>query len=180
MTAPHLIVAVLWIAFWAYWGLSALRSKRGSRSWRGIPLRLLLAVAVIALLTVVHDSDLAIHGTVLPVIGIAIIAGGLGFAVWARVHIGRNWGMPMTVKEEPELVTSGPYRLVRHPIYTGLLIAVVGTALAVNLFVLGIGVAVAVFFVYSATVEEENLGAIFPRAYPAYRARTKMLIPFVL
>jgi protein-S-isoprenylcysteine O-methyltransferase Ste14 len=44
---------------------------------------------------------------------------GLGFAIWARVHIGRNWGTPMTQKDEPELVTSGPYHLVRHPIYSG-------------------------------------------------------------
>jgi len=180
MTAPHLIVVVLWLAFWGYWGLSALGSKRGTRSWRGMPLRALLAIALIALFTLVDTGGLEVHGTVLPVIGILVVACGLGFAVWARVHIGRNWGMPMTIKEEPELVTSGPYRLVRHPIYTGILTAVIGTALSVNLLALLVGAVLAVFFVYSATVEEKNLGAIFPRAYPAYRARTKMLIPFVI
>jgi protein-S-isoprenylcysteine O-methyltransferase Ste14 len=88
--------------------------------------------------------------------------------------------MPMTRKDDPELVTSGPYRLVRHPIYTGLLTAVVGTALATNLIVLGIAAVLGIFFCYSATVEERNLGTTFPSAYPEYRARTKMLIPFVL
>lgn len=180
MTAPKIIVAALWLAFWAYWGISATHSKRGTRSWRGMPLRALLAVAVILLFTAVDTGSLEVHGTVLPVIGILVVACGFGFAVWARVHIGRNWGMPMTIKEEPELVTSGPYRLVRHPIYTGILTAVVGTALAVNLLVLAVAAVLAVFFIYSATVEEKNLGAIFPGAYPAYRARTKMLIPFVL
>lgn len=180
MTAPQRIVVVLWLVFGVYWGLSALRSKRGSRSWRGMPLRALLAIAVIYLFTHVETGGLAVHGTVLPVLGVAIVACGLGFAVWARRHIGRNWGMPMTIKEEPELVTSGPYRLVRHPIYTGILTAVVGTALAVNLLALAVAAVLAVFFIYSATVEEKNLGTIFPRAYPAYRARTKMLIPFVI
>ena len=56
-------------------------------------------------------------------LGLALFVVGLGFAIWARVNIGRNWGTPMTQKDEPELVTSGPYRLVRHPIYSGILVA---------------------------------------------------------
>jgi protein-S-isoprenylcysteine O-methyltransferase Ste14 len=180
VTAAKTIVVVLWLLFWVYWGLSALRSKRGTRSWRGMPLRALLALALVLLFTGVHAGGLKVHGTVLPVLGIMVVVCGLAFAVWARVYIGRNWGMPMTVKEEPELVTSGPYRLVRHPIYTGILTAVVGTALAINFLALAVAAVMAVFFVYSATVEEKNLAAIFPDAYPAYRARTKMLIPFVL
>ncbi len=180
MTATKTIVGVLWLTFWAYWGLSALGSKRGTRSWRGMPLRALLALALVLLFTGVDASGFTVHDTFLPVLGIVVIAGGLAFAVWARVNIGRNWGMPMTVKQEPELVTSGPYRLVRHPIYTGILTAVVGTALAVNFLALAVAAVMAVFFVYSATVEEKNLAAIFPEAYPPYRARTKMLIPFLL
>jgi protein-S-isoprenylcysteine O-methyltransferase Ste14 len=49
-------------------------------------------------------------------LGLALFSAGLGFAIWARVRLGRNWGIPMTQKDEPELVTSGPYHLVRHPI----------------------------------------------------------------
>jgi protein-S-isoprenylcysteine O-methyltransferase Ste14 len=69
---------------------------------------------------------------------------------------------------------------VRHPIYSGLLLAVFGTALATNLIGLLITAVVGAYFYYSATVEERNLVAAFPAAYPAYRTTTKMLIPFVL
>jgi len=60
-------------------------------------------------------------------VGVALCALGIGLAIWARTYLGRNWGMPMSRKENPELVTSGPYAYVRHPIYTGLLIAMLGS-----------------------------------------------------
>jgi len=82
----------------------------------------------------------------------------------------------MTQKAEPELVTSGPYRYVRHPIYSGLLLAVLGTALATNGYWLIVAGTMAAYFIYSATVEEQLMTRSFPTAYPAYRARTKMLI----
>jgi protein-S-isoprenylcysteine O-methyltransferase Ste14 len=86
----------------------------------------------------------------------------------------------MTQKAQPELVTSGPYRFVRHPIYSGLLLAVLGTALATNLIGLIIFAVLGGYFYCSASVEEKNLTAAFPTAYTAYQARTKMLIPLVL
>jgi protein-S-isoprenylcysteine O-methyltransferase Ste14 len=88
--------------------------------------------------------------------------------------------MPMTQKVEPELVTSGPYRFVRHPIYSGLLAGVLGTALVTNLIGLIIVAILGGYFCFSASVEEKNFTATFPTAYPAYRASTKMLIPFIL
>lgn len=85
----------------------------------------------------------------------------------------------MTQKDDPELVTSGPYRLVRHPIYTGILTAGVGTAIGLNWRWL-IAVALAgAYFVYSATVEERYLTGQFSDAYPAYKRSTRMLVPFV-
>ena len=86
----------------------------------------------------------------------------------------------MTQKDEPELVTSGPYRLVRHPIYAGILIAGVGTAVALGwlwLTAFGLG---GIYFIYSATVEERYLAEQFPDSYPAYKRSTKMLVPFIL
>jgi len=113
------------------------------------------------------------------VVGIVLFVLGLGFAIWARVHIGRNWGGPMMQKDEPELVTSGPYHLVRHPIYSGILIAGIGTALALSwLWLIAVFLA-GIYFVYSATVEERYLSEQFPDTYPAYRHSTKMLVPFV-
>ena len=105
---------------------------------------------------------------------------GLALAIWARLIIGRNWGMPTTQRAEPELVTAGPYAVVRHPIYSGILLALVGTALVISLIGLAIALIVGSYFVWAARIEERNLTATFPSAYPAYMARTKMLIPFVL
>ena len=79
----------------------------------------------------------------------------------------------------PRLVTSGPYHLVRHPIYTGILLAGVGTAAALSWFWLILVALAGVYFVYSATVEERNMAKQFPETYPAYRRSTKMLVPFV-
>jgi protein-S-isoprenylcysteine O-methyltransferase Ste14 len=125
-------------------------------------------------------SGLALHQPAVEAVGTVLFLCGLGLAVWARVHIGRNWGMPMTRMDEPELVTSGPYRLVRHPIYSGILLALLGTALALNLYwLIALGV-LGAYFLYSARVEEKLLTASFPTAYPGYRAKSKMLIPFLL
>jgi protein-S-isoprenylcysteine O-methyltransferase Ste14 len=88
--------------------------------------------------------------------------------------------MPMTERTEPELVTSGPYRFVRHPIYSGLLLAVLGTALAISLYWLIALAFLTAYFTYSATVEERLMTTSFPGEYDSYRARTNMLIPFVL
>jgi protein-S-isoprenylcysteine O-methyltransferase Ste14 len=103
----------------------------------------------------------------------------LGFAIWARVHIGRNWGTPMTQKNEPELVTSGPYHLVRHPIYLGILVAGVGTAVALSWLWLTAVVLAGIYFVYSAAVEERYMTEQFPATYPVYKRSTKMFVPFV-
>jgi protein-S-isoprenylcysteine O-methyltransferase Ste14 len=112
-------------------------------------------------------------------VGLFLFGLGLGFAIWARIHVGRNWGRPMTQKEDPELVTSGPYRLVRHPIYSGVLVALVGTAVALNWAWLTAVVLAGAYFVYSARVEERYLTEQFPDDYPAYKRSTKMLVPFV-
>jgi protein-S-isoprenylcysteine O-methyltransferase Ste14 len=172
-------VGVLWGCVGVYWLGAAVTAKHGSRTRRARAPGLLFVVAVL-LLRALKIGDLAVHSYALRVVGVALIAGGLGLAVWARIYLGRNWGMPMTRKDEPELVTSGPYRLVRHPIYAGLLLGVLGTALATNLYWLIALMLMAAYFIYSARVEERELCASFPAAYPGYRATTKMLIPFVL
>jgi protein-S-isoprenylcysteine O-methyltransferase Ste14 len=120
------------------------------------------------------DTDLWRAG-----LGLVLFPVGLGFAIWAWVQIGRNWGAPMTQKDEPELVTSGPYRLVRRPIYSGFLVGGVGTAVALNWQWLTAVVLAGAYFVYSATVEERYLNERFPDGYPVYKRSTKMLVPFV-
>ena len=117
-------------------------------------------------------DELAITGAALCIIGVA-------FAVWARVALGRNWGMPMTRHADPELVTSGPYRFVRHPIYTGLSVILIGSAL-VYPHAVALPCALMVgYSVFSARREERDLEARFPETYPVYKRRSKFLVPFV-
>lgn len=180
MHTLKVVLVVAWIFFGIYWLASARGVKQGVGGRRRIPLGGLTALSVILLLRAFDGGSLTVHSVVLGALGAIVFAAGIALAVWARLHLGRNWGMPMSQKEEPELVTSGPYRLVRHPIYSGLLAAILGTALATNLIGLIIVAILGAYFYYSASVEERNLTATFPAAYPAYRARTKMLIPFVI
>ena len=179
MHALQTAIAIAWIIFWVYWLASAFGVKAGSGT-RRVPVTGLALLSVLLLLRVLRGGSLGVHSPVLGAIGAVVFASGIALAIWARVHLGRNWGMPMTQKAEPELVTSGPYRFVRHPIYSGLLAGMLGTALATNLIGLIIVTVLGGYFYYSASVEERNLTATFPAAYPAYRTGTKMLIPFVL
>src|SRR5581483_5209290 len=106
-----------------------------------------------------------------------VLAAGLALAVSARRYLGKNWGMPMTQKLEPELVTGGPYRTIRHPIYTGLIVGMIGTAIATTVYALLPVAVISAYFVYSARMEERYLATQFPQSYPEYRRHTKMLIP---
>lgn len=181
MRTVDLVIGICWAAFWVYWIAAAIAVKPGQSRWsRYAGGRVAIIVVIIFLVRELGFRAQPVENDpVLTGIGLALFIGGLALAVWARVFIGRNWGTPMSRKDEPELVTTGPYRRVRHPIYSGLILAVLGTALATTLYGL---IAVAVlsgFFIYSATREEAYLTAQFPDAYPAYKQSTKMLIPFV-
>jgi protein-S-isoprenylcysteine O-methyltransferase Ste14 len=179
--AVEIAFSIGWGAFWLYWLVAAFSMKRGKVPWsRELRIRALIVVIVVILVRVGvfrgHGLNTAPWRSTF---GLGLFALGLGFAIWARVHIGRNWGTPMTQKDEPELVTSGPYHLVRHPIYSGILVAGVGTAVALSwLWLIAVGLA-GIYFLYSATVEERYLTEQFPDVYPAYKHSTKMLVPFV-
>ncbi len=181
MHAVEAIFAVGWAVFWTYWLVAAFSMKRGRVAWSG-QLRIRVVVAVLAII-LIRSGVFRNHGVNSDPwragLGLVLFAAGLAFAVWARVHIGRNWGTPMSQRDDPELVSSGPYRLVRHPIYSGLLVAAAGTAVALSwAWLLAVALA-GIYFVYSATVEERNLTERFPDTYPVYRRSTKMLVPFI-
>ena len=182
MRAVEFAFGIGWAAFWLYWIVAAFSMKRGRRPWsRELRIRAALIVAVVVLARTGVFRGHGLHSDPLrAVIGLVLFVLGLTFAIWARLHIGRNWGTPMTQKNEPELVTSGPYRLVRHPIYSGILLGGAATAVGLSWFWL-VPVALAgVYFIYSATVEERFLTEQFPDAYPSYKRGTRMLVPFVL
>ena len=185
MTIYSSMIDACWIFFAGYWIVSSFGAKRSVKSGGK---SFLIRVALIALVLVFVRSRPANVDSVLPstiqnpavrTLGVVLCAGGIAFAIWARRHIGKNWGMPMTVRENPELVTSGPYAHIRHPIYTGVLIALVGNALALSLWWLVAVAAGLGYFTFAASKEEETMAATFPREYADYRNRTKMLVPGV-
>jgi protein-S-isoprenylcysteine O-methyltransferase Ste14 len=173
---------VAWAAFWIYWLAASVRVKAGRHRWnRDVGVRVAIVLIVIGLVrSRVFKGQTITDDPLLEGIGLAIFASGLAVAVWARVQLGRNWGMPMSEKVDPELVTTGPYRRIRHPIYSGIILALVGTAVAVSWYSLIIVAVAGAYFVYSAVMEERYMTKRFPRTYPDYQRSTKMLIPFIL
>jgi len=101
--------------------------------------------------------------------------------VWARVHLGGNWSGIVTLKEDHELVRRGPYRWVRHPIYSGLLLAIAGSAVVRGEWRGFLALAIAFAALWrKLKLEERWLGETFGEQYAAYRRRVSALIPFVL
>ncbi len=114
MHAIELVFAIGWAAFWIYWLVAAFSMKRGRVPWsRELRIRAVIVIGAILLLRLGAFRDDGLNSDPWRAgLGLFLFALGLGFAIWARVHIGRNWGTPMSQKDEPELVTSGPYRLM--------------------------------------------------------------------
>jgi hypothetical protein len=114
-------------------------------------------------------------------IAAAVTAAGLLFTVWARRHLGRNWSGSVTIKADHELITSGPYHLARHPIYTGLLIAFAGSALAVGEVrgLLAFAIAFAALW-RKLKLEERFMRERFGPAYVDYSQRVAAIVPFLL
>ena len=112
--------------------------------------------------------------------GVALTASGCGFAIWARLTLGANWSGRATVKANHELIVTGPYSVARHPIYAGLLLACLGTALAGGQWgcILGLAFIIA-GFAMKIGAEERMMIETFPRAYPQYCRKVKALIPGV-
>jgi protein-S-isoprenylcysteine O-methyltransferase Ste14 len=177
----EIFFAIGWAAFWIYWLVAAFSMKRSHITWsRELRIRAVIVVLVILLTRQGAFQNGSLNSSPWRAgLGLVLFALGLGFAIWARRHIGRNWGTPMSKKDEPELVTSGPYRLVRHPIYSGILLAGVGSAVALSWKWMIPVVLAGIYFIYSATVEERYLIEQFPDTYPTYRRSTKMLVPFI-
>jgi len=178
----------MWLGWLGYWLVAAggvktdrRRETAGSRFAHFLPLGL-----AIVLIAVPPHSGWA-GARFLPRmwafywLGVALVAVGMGFACWARVHIGRNWSAAVTVKQDHELVRSGPYRIVRHPIYSGLLLAFLGTAVARGDWQALLAVPlVLVAFRRKIRLEEQWMEEQFSRDYPEYRATVPALIPFLV
>jgi protein-S-isoprenylcysteine O-methyltransferase Ste14 len=115
------------------------------------------------------------------VIGLGLTLTGIAFTIWARVTLGRNWSGIVEVKQNHELVRRGPYIIVRHPIYSGALLAMLGTAIAFGEWRGYLGFAIALFTWKAKSLTEERfMGQQFGEAYARYKAEVKALIPGVL
>ena len=184
--APYAIPALwaIWIALWlaAAWNVKRTRWREsgGTAIWNRAPVVLGCALMMWSRL-----SPPILNRPVLPVgpqpavLGTLLVAAGLAFAVWARWHLGGNWSGVVTVKEGHTLTRSGPYRLVRHPIYSGILLALAGTALAIGSMRGFIATALILAgFIVKLRVEEARMRETFPD-YADYCRHTARLIPGV-
>jgi protein-S-isoprenylcysteine O-methyltransferase Ste14 len=183
---PRIVFSVIWIAWIVSWIVAALwssRAEKRARSWEMVAYRAAI-VAGAVLLTPWVARRLA--GTPLWDVGYdgayalaALTLAGLLFAWWARIHLGRLWSGSITRKEGHRVVDTGPYALVRHPIYTGLIFALFATAAAqATARALAGAVLIAFGFWLKARAEERFLAAeLGADAYGAYRRRVPMLMP---
>ena len=182
-------VTYLFAALWGGWLLFWLISARGNKRTvtRAIPLWRFIVLAAVLVgwlgwrrFPEYFEQRLLPPAAAWGYIGLVLTACGLGFTIWARRVLGTNWSAMPTIKKDHELIQRGPYRFVRHPIYTGLLLAVFGSCLPQgrvgSLFVVGM---VAVLLIVKLKAEEALLVREFPDAYPQYRRRVKALVPFL-
>ena len=182
-----IVIGVLWIAWLVYWFAEArdVKTTRWREPWAAQLLyRVPLMIGVLLFVARDRLPEVLTRRFATPTAGllaasVAITALGLGFAVWARRHLGRNWSANVEVKENHALIRTGPYRYVRHPIYTGLLLAFCGSALATGEWRGPLAVILAFLsFVRKTSVEERRMRATFPE-YERYRQNTPRLVPFI-
>ena len=180
---------VLWIVFVLYWQIKAADTKTTQRLEPAASrtFRVLIFVIAIALLSIPRIPLRWLYVQLWPQgfwpfwLGAAVTVAGLLFAVWAREHLGRNWSRSVTIKEDHELITTGPYAVVRHPIYTGILTGFLGMAIAISQ-VRGFLVVVLIFGVFwiKLRMEEEFMRSQFGETYARYARQTAALVPYLL
>jgi protein-S-isoprenylcysteine O-methyltransferase Ste14 len=188
ITAQYIILAC-WIIFLLYWLVSWWSIKpTQEKSWGIGRFRRVIIGLVIAFVLLNNFGtsipfftiSLIPRSTPLSVAGVILVITGLGIAIVARRTLAGNWSNAVDVKVDHELITTGIYRYARHPIYTGVLLMGLGTALSkgtMGIFILFL--ALLGFFWFKAREEEKLLTKYFPKEYPAYKKRVKALIPYV-
>jgi protein-S-isoprenylcysteine O-methyltransferase Ste14 len=181
---------IAWIGpMWGIWGLYWFISAVGARSTKrrespgsrlSYVLPILLGIWLMANRTslptvvIVPDTDDSMR------LALALVALGLGFSIWARWHLGRNWSAVVTAKEGHELIRSGPYAWVRHPIYTGMLTAGLGTAIALGGLHAFTGWAIVTAgYIRKLQIEERWMREVFGEQYTKYVGEVDALVPYV-
>jgi len=183
----QLIVAG-WITFLVYWLVSARRGKavaekqsRRSALVHRLPVGIGWWMLVYPKLPSPMNQRLTPDADWARWVGVAVCLSGLLFCIWARRTLAGNWSSDVTFKQNHELIRTGPYRFVRHPIYTGLLLMSLGTALEVGRLHCWLSIPFTfVGFWLKLKQEERVMLRHFPDQYPAYKTQVKALVPFVL
>lgn len=182
------IYAAMWLGYFGYWAALSSDQKHAEQQEASASrfvrlVALLVAIALLALPSVpVPGLDTPFLPSEMWVfwLGSAVTAAGLLFSIWGRRHLGSNWSQAVTLKEDHELITSGPYAWVRHPIYAGLLLALAGAAIVRGEW-RGILAVLLVFVILwrKLKLEEQWMRARFGSSYEKYSRRVAMLIPYV-
>jgi len=175
-----------WIILIVYWVISAFRVRKNIKA-EPVGSRLAISLVAIGAFELLFRSRLTsgmLQGSFMPDIpvvrylGIALLWGGVAFAIWARYHIGEYWSARVAVKEDHRVIDSGPYAHVRHPIYSGILLGLIGTALAVgNWRAVIVFIVILIVLILKALAEEKYLTEQLGSAYVEYKKRTGMLSP---
>jgi protein-S-isoprenylcysteine O-methyltransferase Ste14 len=184
--SPRHWIDALWILFCLYWLVSALKRKRTKQreSWAqrfGYALPLWLAFYLLWQPTA-HYGWLGVRfipsAAAGEWVGVFLTAAGVAIAFWARWHLGANWSGVVTLKEGHELIRTGPYRMIRHPIYTGLLLALLGSAVAQGEFrgLLAVAIGWMAFYI-KARREESFLTQEFGAVFAEHQRHTGMFLP---
>ncbi|MDE2307510.1 MAG: isoprenylcysteine carboxylmethyltransferase family protein [Xanthomonadaceae bacterium] len=183
---PFELAWVIWMLIWLALSFWSKRTQRHDSAVSRILYMLPLLFAVL-LMVPEHLPGGMFEGRAVPYlswfnpVGLALTWSGLAFSVWARVYLGSNWSGAVEVKQQHELVRGGPYRFVRHPIYTGMLAGFLGSAMAMDEWRGAIAVLIVLAsFLYKLRKEERFMVETFGEAYLDYRRKIRALIPFVL
>jgi len=174
----------LWVLITIYWLITARTNSQTSFSSELIPLAKLIGSALIVY------SPLLIGGWIaaklyqvnlwMDIVGTLICATGVGFAIWSRNVLGKNWSGNVMIQKEHHLIQDGPYGFVRHPIYLGVLLAMLGSSLALGQI---FGFAYCLFSIFGlwfkSRQEEGLLAKQFPSEFPQYKQQVKMLLPYL-
>jgi protein-S-isoprenylcysteine O-methyltransferase Ste14 len=182
-----LIAALIWVFFWVYWFISALMNrsplKRWQSRWSLIPVVLVCGFWI--LYSAASQPDFLIQkvipdSLVIGLSGTIITLLGVGFAVWARIHLGKYWSSMPAIKVNHKLIRTGPYSLVRHPIYTGILCGIGGTAIIIGEPVGLIAFfLILVIFLWKIRIEENYLQEELGDDYVRYKKEVPALIPLL-
>ncbi len=180
------VIQLMWLVWALCWLAAAWQNKkpRAREPWHTRIRYQLVVTGGIALMMigVPRDDEMGVmpRGTGLNVVCILLVGLGLGWALYARHHLGRNWSGTVQLKEDHSLIRSGPYRYSRHPIYTGLLLGFIGLGLFFdNLIQIPAIALVVIGFRMKIAREEAFMGDAFGSTYDDYKRHARMLIPYI-